>query len=345
MSSRFLACIAPTTSSDEPIDSNHGENTSCDSRPDLQRLKSFTCQLKELASKVTASAYKLSCSKPCTASVYDQEAAQAVQYRAAPAVVSEYTPRDVHSGEFSLPSPRYHYPINPLKEDESTAPSCTAVLHGSSMADRKHHSKKNWTQYRSQEKRSSEQVGRNGVGVRAAGAEQYSKVSHSNMGHMGGPCLPGKEWFSQVELGVFITFVTLSNGCNAFKRIRFSRDIFSKKEAESWWTENGNRVRAIYNVPPFQHTVTNDRISSSEDEVQIHHALKILHNNHENTCDERDENSWVEEDVPGVYLTLVNLPGGRRDLKRVRFSREKFTEKQAKIWWDENRSRIHVQYM
>lgn len=69
-------------------------------------------------------------------------------------------------------------------------------------------------------------MGRNGVGVRAAGAEQYSKVSHSNMGHMGGPhmggpCLPGKEWFSQVELGVFITFVTLSNGCNAFKRIRF----------------------------------------------------------------------------------------------------------------------------
>jgi hypothetical protein len=41
------------------------------------------------------------------------------------------------------------------------------------------------------------------------------------MGHVGGPCLPGKEWFSQVELGVFITFVTLSNGCNAFKRIRF----------------------------------------------------------------------------------------------------------------------------
>jgi len=39
----------------------------------------------------------------------------------------------------------------------------------------------------------------------------------------------------------------------------------------------------------------------------------------ENTCDERDENSWVEEDVPGVYLTLMNLPGGGRDLKRVRF--------------------------
>jgi len=36
-----------------------------------------------------------------------------------------------------------------------------------------------------------------------------------------GAGVPGTEWFSQVELGVFITFVTLSNGCNALKRIRF----------------------------------------------------------------------------------------------------------------------------
>ncbi len=35
--------------------------------------------------------------------------------------------------------------------------------------------------------------------------------------------------------------------------------------------------------------------------------------------DDDDENSWVEEDVPGVYLTLMILPGGARDLKRVRF--------------------------
>ena len=36
-----------------------------------------------------------------------------------------------------------------------------------------------------------------------------------------GAGVPGTEWFSQVELGVFITFVSLSNGCNALKRIRF----------------------------------------------------------------------------------------------------------------------------
>ena len=28
---------------------------------------------------------------------------------------------------------------------------------------------------------------------------------------------------------------------------------------------------------------------------------------------------WVEQDEPGVYITLVSLPGGTRELKRVRF--------------------------
>jgi len=31
------------------------------------------------------------------------------------------------------------------------------------------------------------------------------------------------------------------------------------------------------------------------------------------------ETEWVEQDEPGVYITLTTLPGGGRDLKRVRF--------------------------
>ncbi|XP_020962724.1 uncharacterized protein LOC107608956 isoform X2 [Arachis ipaensis] len=34
----------------------------------------------------------------------------------------------------------------------------------------------------------------------------------------------------------------------------------------------------------------------------------------------RSENEWVEQDEPGVYITLTSLPGGVIDLKRVRFS-------------------------
>lgn len=33
----------------------------------------------------------------------------------------------------------------------------------------------------------------------------------------------------------------------------------------------------------------------------------------------RHEAEWVEQDEPGVYITLTSQPGGVKDLKRVRF--------------------------
>lgn len=36
-------------------------------------------------------------------------------------------------------------------------------------------------------------------------------------------------------------------------------------------------------------------------------------------ADPNHESEWVEQDEPGVYITLTSLPGGARDLKRVRF--------------------------
>lgn len=35
--------------------------------------------------------------------------------------------------------------------------------------------------------------------------------------------------------------------------------------------------------------------------------------------DSRNDSQWVEQDEPGVYITLTALPGGDKDLKRVRF--------------------------
>ncbi|TXG73345.1 hypothetical protein EZV62_001924 [Acer yangbiense] len=58
----------------------------------------------------------------------------------------------------------------------------------------------------------------------------------------------------------------------------------------------------------------------------------------------RTDNEWVEQDEPGVYITLTSLPGGVKDLKRVRFSRKRFSEKQAEQWWSENRARVYEQY-
>ncbi|WOH07931.1 hypothetical protein DCAR_0727366 [Daucus carota subsp. sativus] len=60
--------------------------------------------------------------------------------------------------------------------------------------------------------------------------------------------------------------------------------------------------------------------------------------------DSRNDSEWVEQDEPGVYITLTSLSGGVKDLKRVRFSRKRFSEKQAEQWWAENRARVYEKY-
>ncbi|XP_074562845.1 PH, RCC1 and FYVE domains-containing protein 1-like [Curcuma longa] len=53
---------------------------------------------------------------------------------------------------------------------------------------------------------------------------------------------------------------------------------------------------------------------------------------------------WVEQAEPGIYFTITSLNGGRKSLKRVRFSRTKFSEQQAEKWWAENQSRLQETY-
>ncbi|GAU28000.1 hypothetical protein TSUD_373960 [Trifolium subterraneum] len=39
------------------------------------------------------------------------------------------------------------------------------------------------------------------------------------------------------------------------------------------------------------------------------------------------DSEWVEEDEPGVYITIRSLPGGKREIRRVRFSSCQFMDK------------------
>ncbi|CAA0822285.1 Regulator of chromosome condensation (RCC1) family with FYVE zinc finger domain [Striga hermonthica] len=52
----------------------------------------------------------------------------------------------------------------------------------------------------------------------------------------------------QDEPGVYITLVSLPNGANELRRVRFSRKCFKEEEAEKWWAENGTRVCEQHNV-------------------------------------------------------------------------------------------------
>ncbi|KGN60518.1 protein Brevis radix-like 4 isoform X1 [Cucumis sativus] len=234
-----------------------------------------------------------------------------------------------------------------------------------------------------------------------------------------------KEWVAQVEPGVLITFVSLPRGGNDLKRIRFSRDVFNKWQAQRWWAENYDRVMELYNVQRFNRQafplptpprsedesskiesvenspvtppLTTERLPrnlyrpigagvsySSSDSLEyqpmqyrqyqdsgltstpklssisgaktetssIDASMRSSSSRDADRSGELSisnasdlESEWVEQDEPGVYITIRALPGGKRELRRVRFSREKFGEMHARLWWEENRARIHEQYL
>ncbi|KAI4387351.1 hypothetical protein MLD38_005190 [Melastoma candidum] len=233
-----------------------------------------------------------------------------------------------------------------------------------------------------------------------------------------------REWVAQVEPGVLITFVSLPQGGNELRRIRFSREMFNKWQAQRWWTENYDKVMELYNVqrstrqgaePPTTHPTEDEvsRVESAKDSPVTpplhkerlprniqHPAAGIGYSSSDSvekrrftpshpysdtaspattkklssisgtkmetssvdgsvSSEEEAEHSgelsmsnasemdseWVEQDEPGVYITIRALPNGARELRRVRFSRERFGEMQARVWWEQNRARIQRQYL
>ncbi|XP_019423234.1 PREDICTED: protein BREVIS RADIX-like [Lupinus angustifolius] len=211
-----------------------------------------------------------------------------------------------------------------------------------------------------------------------------------------------KEWMAQVEPGVHVTFVSLPNGGNDLKRIRFNREMFNKWEAQKWWGENYDRIMELYNVQRFNQQALNtpsrseyeprdssySRLTSARESpmtsslnkdwtstshykpsanrgynpaepcnqsarVEFHAGSSMEASR--TTTSSIDEPSisnageveaeWIEEDEPGVYITIRQLADSTRELRRVRFSREKFGEVHAKNWWEENKDRIQAQYL
>ncbi|XVF52117.1 hypothetical protein PTKIN_Ptkin04bG0239000 [Pterospermum kingtungense] len=164
-----------------------------------------------------------------------------------------------------------------------------------------------------------------------------------------------KEWMAQVEPGVHITFVSLPNGGNDLKRIRFSREMFNKWQAQQWWGENYDRIMELYNVQRFNRQALNTP-PMPEDETQRDSSYSRMESARESpmphwtprnnyrpynagpsgfdpsrtTTSSRDEPpsvsnasemeaEWIEEDEPGVYITIRQLADGTRELRRVRF--------------------------
>ncbi|XP_055803444.1 PH, RCC1 and FYVE domains-containing protein 1-like [Solanum dulcamara] len=65
--------------------------------------------------------------------------------------------------------------------------------------------------------------------------------------------------------------------------------------------------------------------------------LRSTYNKKQNYVDDDLEVEWVEEYKRGVFITLTISPTGKKGIKQVNFSKEKFTAKVAKKWWEKNK--------
>ncbi|KAK3154933.1 hypothetical protein QOZ80_2BG0196790 [Eleusine coracana subsp. coracana] len=52
----------------------------------------------------------------------------------------------------------------------------------------------------------------------------------------------------------------------------------------------------------------------------------------------------IEQIERGVYVTVVTSPSGKKGIKRIKFSRKHFGQKEAQKWWEENKSRVFEKY-
>ncbi|CAA6669528.1 unnamed protein product [Spirodela intermedia] len=219
-----------------------------------------------------------------------------------------------------------------------------------------------------------------------------------------------KEWMALVEPGVLITFISLPGGGNDLKRIRFSREMFNKWQAQRWWGDNYDRIMELYNVQRFSRQGLPTPPRSEDERDSSHHSRPVPRGRargsaitvqarageerrsqgahrrgrrprrrvrrrsrsrdgphgrllqraasspveaSRTTTSSRDEDTteWVEQDDPGVYVTVRQLADGARELRRVKFrlathwQPQHFSEVRAKQWWEENWERIQAQYL
>ncbi|KAG5612234.1 hypothetical protein H5410_023515 [Solanum commersonii] len=105
--------------------------------------------------------------------------------------------------------------------------------------------------------------------------------------------------------------VRLPNGSEAQVNINSASQAVNNEDAESL-QDNGNGLKSRNSLP-----------SGNPNQIEA---------------------EWIEQYEPGVYITLMALRDGTRDLKRVRFSRRRFGEHQAETWWSENRDKVYERY-
>ncbi|CAN4078429.1 unnamed protein product [Withania somnifera] len=141
------------------------------------------------------------------------------------------------------------------------------------------------------------------------------------------------------------------------------QDIANVRHTTSTYSDIHNHISGHRSVVPLANAQLEDRNVDSlcGSPIVFSSTLRSFYNKEINVdsrsaeefCKEADHGQpdlrtskveSVEQYQLGVFITLTVLPSGKKGLKRVRFSRRKFTDKEAKKWWEENQLSVYKKY-
>lgn len=92
---------------------------------------------------------------------------------------------------------------------------------------------------------------------------------------------------------------------------RTPRNIYNPTGTKYSSSDSLDQQAKLSSISVAKTETTSARSSSSQDadqsrDLSLSHSINL-------------ETEWIEQDEPGVYITIRILPGGTRELRRVRF--------------------------
>lgn len=114
----------------------------------------------------------------------------------------------------------------------------------------------------------------------------------------------------------------INNFCIFPRHCICSKRRFTENQAETWWSENREMVYKKYNIHGIYGFSASNRAAMRSEGIVLQgtNGSKSGDSVSSHTGDaNQTEDAWTEQYEPGVYVTLVALQGGSRDIKRARF--------------------------
>ncbi|KAL2558701.1 protein Brevis radix-like 1 [Forsythia ovata] len=159
------------------------------------------------------------------------------------------------------------------------------------------------------------------------------------------------EWVEQYEADV-----AFRDGSRDIEQAHFSKRRFAEHQEKIWWSKNREKVykkynirgtRGIFGVPASNKAASRtervvSQVNNAKDSGNGSRSRNSVDSNKVDT--NQNEVELIEQFERGVYITFAARQDGTRDIIRVRFSKRRFTEHQAEIWWSKNREKVYKKY-